>query len=88
MLVGRIKSPFISFPCMIQNSPNNRMFAIRIPTVVCYSNGKKLDNQMAFDYQTFYHGRKLNGPGHSICNHLNPEQVNVCYSDPNFIDKM
>ena len=49
--------------------------------IVCYSNAKKLGNQMAFGYQTFYHGRKSNGPDHSIINHLNNEQVKVRYSD-------
>ena len=40
--------------------------------IVCYSNGKKLDNQMAFGYWTL---------DHSIGDHLNTEQLKACYSD-------
>ena len=44
-------------------------------------NGKNFCNQMAFGYQIFYHGRESNGPDHLIYDHLNTEQVKVCYSD-------
>ena len=43
--------------------------------IVHYSNGKKFDNRIAFGYQTFYCGCWSNGPDHSICDHLNTEQV-------------
>ena len=36
---------------------------------------------MAFGYHTSYHGCQMNGPDHLISNHLNTEQVKVCYSD-------
>ena len=49
--------------------------------MVPYSNGRKLNNQTAFGYQNFYHGRLSNGLDHSISNYLNTKQVKVSYSD-------
>ena len=50
---------------------------------VPYSKGKLFSNHMVLGYQTFYHGCLSNGPAHSISDHLNTEQVKVCYSNPN-----
>ena len=50
--------------------------------IVCYLNGKKFGNWMAFGYQTFYHGRLSNGCDHSISTHVNAQQVIVRHSDP------
>ena len=49
--------------------------------IVFYLNGKKFGNRMAFCNRTFHLGRQLNGPDHSISDHLNNKQVKVCYSD-------
>ena len=49
--------------------------------IVFYLNGKKFGNRMAFCNRTFHLGRQLNGPDHSISDHLNNKQVKVCFSD-------
>ena len=54
---------------------------LNIELTVCYSNSKKIGNQMAFGIQTISHGHYSNGPDHSVSIHLNTKQVKVSYSD-------